>query len=131
VISKPLSIVCPKEEGFFMSNETDQCFKLLNEEPCIWEEAYSKCHSQGLLMAQPSGYLAVKLRKDILMKYGDFSHTWIGAQGDGSSMNWIYGGGPISSSDPLWVSKLPSMWVSKSACLLLSAHGFWWEEYPD
>lgn len=108
---------CP--EGFFeLSN---QCFKLYDDTRRNFWEAKAKCEAENLRLAEPRDPIA--LFDYLVENYEEGTRwTWLGAQGDGQTVNWLDGKNVDDHCDSCWRSGHPGNRVSTSFCLVLTSH---------
>ncbi|CAL4092818.1 unnamed protein product, partial [Meganyctiphanes norvegica] len=61
--------------------------KVLMEEKTNWSDARERCHSEGLVLAEPDDTIAVPLTRFVLQRYGNGSF-WANARLEGGKFIW-------------------------------------------
>ncbi|CAL4076069.1 unnamed protein product [Meganyctiphanes norvegica] len=115
---------CP--EGFFVST---QCFKVLMEEKTNWSDARERCHSEGLVLAEPADTIAVPLTRFLLQRYGHGSF-WINAHIETGKFLWQRSNKTLDSNTRLRTTGQPGDLDSPGDCLSLLVSEDDLEYYP-
>jgi len=111
------------EDGFYWP-DTNQCFKLFNDEGRTWEEGKSNCEANQLVYAEIPDATAVSLRKHIVDTYGGSVGTWVGARRlvAYGPIKWLRSEEEIFFENPLWWN--PQSYNYGSCLRLLTITGF-------
>ncbi|CAL4195355.1 unnamed protein product, partial [Meganyctiphanes norvegica] len=99
-----------------------QCFTVFRDHPRNWTDAVKQCHSQGLVLAEPSDTVAVPLRRFLFERYGDGSF-WLNARGDQRKFVWQRTNKDIDGDSTLWSPGEPGNRFTPLYCLSLLAWG--------
>ncbi|CAL4204788.1 unnamed protein product [Meganyctiphanes norvegica] len=118
---------CPS--GFF--EMSSQCFKMFRDRKRSWFLAKTKCEQEGSMLAQPGETVAQPLQTYLYETFGERSHVWLGAQGDGTKFVYEHGGLVLDNDSPLWYHHHPGSHVSAGYCLVLMADASYYEVIPS
>ncbi|CAL4101283.1 unnamed protein product, partial [Meganyctiphanes norvegica] len=112
---------------------SDECFKIYFDKKRSWDEANTKCQSEGMTMAKPDDPLT--LRNYLNTRYGDSSgswpYVWLPARGTGNYVHWQPNGERIQSDSTLWYGTEPAGYTSSSNCLMLYTSDSQIEAHPQ